>query len=922
MRIVNALQIKDGAKVDRNNRLGLLVQPLQFLPEKEKDDIWLASNIDFFEWQGTKQISRNAERLLKNYKLAKGIIDRRDYIIDEEDDGTDMVETLKFDHPSALDLKFYPIIPNVVNVLSNEFAKRNTSVTYRAVDDVSFNEQLDVKKEMVEQTLVAKAQQKIAAKLIEAGVDPSDPQVQEATDPAKIMELPEIQNFMNKSYRSQAEEWAQHQHNVDIERFRIEELEERAFRDMLITDREFWHFRMMEDDYEIDLWNPITTFYHKSPNVRYISEGNYVGKVDIMTASDVLDMYGYLMTEEEARSIELNYPVKGALYAMQGVQNDGSFYDPTRSHEWNTSMPSLGYRQFLSMHDNYAYDGDPVWSAYAESEDLQDFGNAYFVRVTTLYWKTQRKVGHLTKITEEGEVLEKIVTEDYCITDKPLYDNTFYKNKDAKNLVFGEHIDWMWINEVMGGVKIGPNRPSLWGMNNPGGFQPVYLGVNKKKPGRLKFQFKGDNNLYGCKLPVEGAVFSDRNTRSTAMVDAMKPFQIGYNIVNNQIQDILIDELGTVVLLDQNALPQHSLNEDWGKGNYAKAYLAMKDFQILPLDTTLSNTENNLGFNHYQVLNLEQTQRLLSRVQLAQYFKSQAYEVIGVNPQRMGQQMSQKSSATEVEQVVTGSYAQTENYFIQHSDYLMPRVHQMRTDLAQYYQSTKPSIRLQYVTSIDEKANFEINGTDLLLRDLNVFVTTKANHRAILEELKNLAKSNNSSNASIYDLANIIKAGSIAETDKILKTIEQKAEDAARREQEAKAAENEAILAAEAAEAEKERVFKAEEAEKERQKDIVVAEIRAAGYAAMMDKNNNEVNDYEDYMKGLRETEQYQQSLGFDRQKESNKMSLAQQKLGIDREKLNVEREKARISLAVAKENKTDAELKAARRIKDSNKKK
>ena len=86
--------------------------------------------------------------------------------------------------------------------------------------------------------------------------------------------------------------------------------------------------------------------------------------------------------------------------------------------------------------------------------------------------------------------------------------------------------------------------------------------------------------------------------------------------------------------------------------------------------------------------------------------------------QRMGQQLSQ-STATGVEQAMQASYAQTEMFFIQHCDYLMPRVHEMRTNLAQYYHSTKPSARLTYVTSADDKVNFEINGTDLLLRDFN-----------------------------------------------------------------------------------------------------------------------------------------------------------------------------------------------------------
>jgi hypothetical protein len=126
--------------------------------------------------------------------------------------------------------------------------------------------------------------------------------------------------------------------------------------------------------------------------------------------------------------------------------------------------------------------------------------------------------------------------------------------------------------------------------------------------------------LYGCKLPVEGRVFSDRNTRSISLVDLMKPFQIAYNIVNNQIADILVDEIGSVILLDQNTLPQHSMGEDWGKNNLAKAYVAMKDFGMLPLDTSITNTENALNFQHFQVLNLEQTQRMMSRVQLANFF--------------------------------------------------------------------------------------------------------------------------------------------------------------------------------------------------------------------------------------------------------------------------------------------------------------
>jgi hypothetical protein len=806
-----------------------------------------------------------------------------------------------------------------------EFAKRNSKISFSAADEYSYNELMEQKRAAIEQVLVSEAKNNLLNKMLEAGADPEDPEIQQQMQQQMSMEnlktLPEIQEFFSKSYRNIAEEWASHQMLIDEERFKMDELEERGFRDSLITDREFWHFRMMEDDYDVELWNPVLTFYHKSPDVRYISQGNWVGKIEMMTVADVIDKYGYMMNEEQLESLEAIYPVRSAGYPIQGYQNDGSYYDATKNHEWNTNMPSLAYRQFVSMWDNFVYNGGDIinW-IMGESEDYFDMGMAYMLRVTTCYWKSQRKVGHLTKITENGEVITDVVDESYKITDKPLYNNLLVKNKTKDTLIFGEHIDWIWINQTWGGIKIGPNHPTFWGMNNPGGVNPIYLGIDQNTIGPLKFQFKGDNTLYGCKLPVEGSVFGDRNTRSTALVDLMKPFQIGYNIVNNQIADILVDELGTVIMLDQNALPRHSLGEDWGKNNLAKAYVAMKNFQMLPLDTSITNTENALNFQHFQVMNLEQTQRMMSRIQMANYFKQQAFEVIGITPQRLGQQIGQTETAKGIEQSVTGSYSQTEMYFVQHSDYLMPRVHQMRTDLAQYYHSKKPSLRLQYMTSKDEKVNFEINGTNLLLRDLNVYATTKSNHRAILEQMRQLAMSNNTAGASIYDLGEVIQTNSVAELSSTLKNIEQKS--TAQRQEQMQHEQQMKQMEVEQRTKEKQMEIdaKAMEAEKNRRKDILVAEIKAAGYGSMQDINQNMQSDFQDAMDKIQKSDEFNQIMNFDNQKELSKQSQFREKMSLEREKLQNQRSLKDVDLQIARENKNKFDEKA--KEKDKGKKK
>jgi len=918
MRVLNAMQLKSGAKGKGYPTTSSLTQPIQFLPAKAKDDDWRAWNMDWLELQGLEFLRLNSRRLLKNYKLAKGIIDKTDYIVEEDNDYKDLMDVLIKEDNSALELKFYPIIPNVINVLSGEFSKRYSKVQFRAVDDLSYNEMLEAKRMQVEENLLADAQSKLLARMIEMGMDMQSEEAQQMMSPENIKSLPEIEDFFSKDYRSLVEEWASHQTNVDEERFKMQELEERAFRDMLITDREFWHFRMMEDDYDVELWNPVLTFYQKSPDTRYISDSNFVGKIDLMTVADVIDKYGYLMTKDQLESLQRIYPARSAMYQVNGYQNDGTYYDPSRSHKWNTNSPGLAYRQFVSNWSNDpARGGDVISAILNESDDVRSWGEGELMRVTTAYWKTQRKVGHLTKIEYDGEITQEIVDETFQITEKGIYDTSLFKNKNKENLLQGEHIDWFWINEVWGGVKLGPNMPAFWASNmSSNNINPIYLGINRKKPGRIPFQFKGNETLYGCKLPVEGRVFSDRNTKSTSLVDLMKAYQVGYNMVNNQIADILVDELGTVIMFDQNALPRHSMGEDWGKNNYAKAYVAMRDFQMLPLDTSITNTENATNFNHYQTLNMEQTNRLMSRIQLANYFKQQCFDAIGINPQRLGAPMGQET-ATGVVQALNQSYAQTETYFTQHSDHLMPRVHQMRTDLAQYYYSTNPSVRLSYISSEAEKVNFVINGTDLLLRDFNIFCTTKTNHRAILEQLKQLALTNNTTGASIFDLGNIIKADSIAEVSDILKDAETK--QIAMRQQELQQQQEmqQQQIAAKQQEEQMKLQFEQMENEKDRQADITIAEIRAAGYGSAVDINQNLRSDFQDQMEEIKKTSQYREQMDFKRQDSAIKNSMNNEKLKIEREKLATQRDIADKNLEIARENKNKYDVQSSKQNKN-----
>lgn len=915
MEVYSAKQLANGKKPG-SPRLGTLTQPRQFLPMKEKDQWWKTSNVDWYERLGLELVTRNARRLTKNYKLAEGIIDKDDYLPQDDDpEMGDLIGLMNTDDPNVFDLKFFPIIPPVINTMVSEFAKRSTRVTFRTTDERGYNDMMQAKTDMIGEMLLSVAQQEYAQKLISQGLDENSEEFQQAMDPEGLKQLPEIQDFFTseQGYRDIAETWAEHQLTMDTERFRLDEMEEMAFRDYLITDREFWHFKMGEDDYEIELWNPLYTFYQKSPGKRYISEGNMVGKFDMMSVADVIDTYGWRMTQEQMEVLENIYPVKGAIYPMGGLMNDGNFWDKGESHEWNRSQ-SLGMRQFNSFYDSPIGRTDVVEDMFLDSED--GYGNNRWgrLRVTTVYWKSQRKIGYLTKVDDNGETFKTIVDESYVVTSKPLYDTSLLKEKKADNLVYGEHLDWIWVNQVWGAVKIGPHRPIFWGTGDESKVAPIYLGINQNEIGPLKFQFKGDSNPYGCKLPVEGAVFSDRNTKSVCLVDLMKPYQVMHNLCLNQVSDMLVDELGQVLLLDHNMIPQHSMGEDWGKNNYAKFYVAMKNFQIAPVDQSLSNMENGPSqFSGAQVMDLSQTNRLFSRIEIAKFAKVGAFEVIGITPERMGE-VVEGQSATGTRFAVSNSHAQTEKYFMNHCDHLMPRVHAMRTDVAQHYNSSKPSIKLQYVTNRAERAMFEVQGSELLLRDLGVVCVTNTNSRALVEKLQNLALENNTAGASLFDIGKVMTADSLPEMQHVLKQMENKQMKLKQDEYAHQKELEQMRLDAEKAEMDAEREFKKMLNDDDNETAILAAEIKSAGMGALVDLDQNKRSDFEDSMERIQKEGQYQQKMNLEQSRDQNKMSVENRKLAL-KEKEMASKERIadkQVQISIQNKNRFDVKPKPA----------
>lgn len=911
MEILSSYNILQGQTTEKRPYVGIM-QPMQMLRKEEKTDEWAKGCVDWYEYLGIKQLSLKYQRIIKNYRLAKGLIDKTDYIKEEGNEYNNVINTLLYEDEvtDAMSLDNFPIITNVINVLMGEFSRRNSKITVEAVDPFTRNEKLEAKYEQVKLYAENKAKQALYLKLLNSGYEiKSEEELQQLMSSVdeQVKSLPEIQTVFKKNYRTTIEQWATHQCKIDDERFHMYELETNAFYDYLVTDSQYWHIDLRENDYKVENWSPINTFCHKSPDTKYVSEGSCVGRIFMMSIPDVIESFGYQMTEEQITSLEKIYSTTFTPLPLGSRNSD--YYDTSRSY-YDQQPNSVNMQKLLSGLSMY---GEGIQSSqsffdWLNSTRAADPFNADFVRVTQLYYKTQQRVGKLTKINDDGSIEKDIVTEDYIITSTPIYDTSVEKDECESTLVYGEHIDWFWINEVRGGIKINTHIQQSYGRTEAS-IEPIYLGL-----GPIKFQFNSSDGLWGNRLPVEGVSCTDiRLNKAFSPVDLMKPYQIIYNLVNNQNKDLIIDENGTVIILDQNYLPQSSMGEDWGQNNLAKAYVAMKNFQMLPLDSSMANVGDRSNFSHFQAINLEQTNRFMSRLKIGEWAKFEAFAAIGITPQRLGN-VTASESATGTSAAINNSYTQTESIFVNHSNFIMPRVRTAMIEAAQFYQSSNPLNNLQYTTEDGENVMFQIEGYKLLPRDIQVYASVKPNTKQLLQDMKKIIFENNTTGATIYDL---LKIYSFDTPSQVLQAAKESVENFQNQEQIKRQHEQEMLdkqLAAQQQQDLTNKQFEADENQKDRVASYEEAVVKAMGFSNDTDLDKNQTPDLLELQKFSSSENQFQQKMNLEKEKLNSKKETDLRNY-VSKEKDRLSKEKiSQRQLDIAKENQTKAEILARKK--------
>ena len=834
----------------------LNIFPDQFKTDKEKqDESWIKNTMDYFANKAYAEYTKNRDTFVKNYDLMKGILRREDFY--QEPEVRSFTDVLTSDLALPAYVKMYSIITTPVNELVGEISKRPDAFRVKAFDDDSKSEELEFKTGILQEYVINQAKQKIQEKAALQGEEIDDEQLQQMT-------MDQVKDSID-SYTSIAEKWANHILTAQKAEFNTKEKSEDAFRDMLISAREFYH--IYEDNsklgFNIEVANPKNTWFLTTPDRKYISDptgrvqGAYAaGTVQVMELSEIIEAIPDL-TKDEIDHLRSSLQDYGLINVRESNLGNPNAIPGNDSIQYDTYDPLVLQTRML-IESEMKENNDGLRDFLGLTSNVSSFGYKYVV--VRAYWISKKKIGKLIYLDEMGNEQSLLVDEHYKSGTIPTQ----------------QSLEWGWINQWYQGTKIGPD-------------------IYHIKPYKL---------LNYC--PIIGQVFEVKNTEAKSLIDLMKPFQVLYNVCMNQLYKLLEKEVGKVQLMSIRHIP---IPKDGDAQDALDIWeMEARNRGVVFVDDSPENLKAPSSFNQFTSLDLTRTQEIQSRYTLAQQLKNECWELIGMSRQRMGS-VSASESATGTNTAITQSYSQTEPLFIAH-EYVLGQLYQSIIDASLYVESQKPQSTISYITSQGESAFVQVNGSDLKFRDLKVYLTNRPEDQKMFTELRGLSQAVIQNGGSLSDIIELYSTDSVRQMKKVFTKLKSRQEELEitklqQQQQQLDQQQQQADAQIQAAQqAQQEKMAHDDyqnELDRINKKEIALIAAESKGGLPDVDESGApdvlEINKLS--LEQSKASREYQTKMA-DIQ---SKNTLASQKLQVEKEKLQVARENQANDLAIAKEN-------------------
>ncbi len=701
----------------------LNIFPDQFKTDKEKqDESWIKNTMDYFANKAYAEYVKNRDTFVKNYDLVKGILRTEDFY--QEPAVKSFTEMLTADIGLPAYVKHYSILTTPINELVGEISKRPDSFRVKAFDDDSRAEELEFKTGILQEFVISQARQKIQEKAALQGEELPDEELQQMT-------MDEVKDEID-SYTSIAEKWANHVLTAQKAEFVVKEKSEDAFRDLLISAREFFH--IYEDNsktgFNVEVANPKNTWFLTTPDRKYTSDvtgraqGAYAaGTVQVMELSEIIESIPDI-TKDEIDHLRSSLQDYGLINVRESNLGNPDATPGQDSVQYDTFDP-LVLQTRMMIESEMKENNDGLKDFLGLTSNVSSFGYKYVV--VRSYWISKKKIGKLIYLDEMGNEQSMLVDEHY----------------KSKTMPTEQSLEWGWINQWYQGIKIGPD-------------------IYHIKPYKL---------LPYC--PIIGLVHEVKNTEAKSLVDMMKPFQTLYNVCMNQLFRLLEKEIGNVASVNIRRVPR--VKDGDAQDDIDIWELEARERGIMFDDDSPENTKAPVtNTSVAKNVDLTRTAEIQARYNLAIQLKNECWELIGMSKQRLGS-VSASESATGTTAAITQSYSQTEPLFVAH-EYVLGQLYQAMIDASLYVESAKPQSTISYITSQGESAFVQVNGSDIRFRDLKVFLTNRPEDKQMFNEIRQLSQAVIQNGGSLYDIIELYSTNSVRQMKKVFKTLKERQE--------------------------------------------------------------------------------------------------------------------------------------------------
>ena len=750
---------------------------------------------EYYKTIGERQVLSRRAKIEKLYNLRLGVINPEDYIDYEEE-----VDALRDLGIEKIDpgLSFYGVIPNIVDSIIAEYGKRYNEYIISAINPEHSNQVLEEMSNQLRNELVTRAEE------IFLMTEPT----QEEYDAFRSGE--KIQEYYRQDYRSTIEQWAQHQLELDQKRLKLENIESKLLEQVLTSNFPIVHVDYMGGNYITEVIEESKAFYIKSPYSEDLSESMLVGWFKESTVGSILNKYAEYMNEEDvARLASWTNAVTNTDFVFNNVKYTGN-----RLQYHESAQNLRAFKNFILGSSRYdEMDGDLVME-------------------TQMYFLLPRKYGVLTYRLNEEPAMQMEVSEDFKLTYMPRYDG----EKKSENLIYGEHVDWHYKNELYRVIMIDVGDKAWRHKDITDRSEQVIWIFLDKNP----IQYPATGLRFGIRIPVHGGPDNNHYAQTFSRVEKAGPDQHLYNWIKNRVQQLTATEVGKFLLLNQGLIPSESFDGSWGSNNLLKFAMVAHDNSIAPVDPSLANVgqqgQMTPGFG--QVVDLTKSEEILQKLQIASIIKADIFEHFGLTREIM-QGFSPDQSKESIAQSLEQSINQIQKLYDRVDD-IATRLRETLLDTAQFIASQSDFVQITYTQPDGTRVIFPAITEDFMLHKLGLFIQNSKADATTLERIKGAVLTNNTTGADSLELSYMLASKSLPELFRKIKETRDRREI----EEKARIDQEQQIVREQLAAQERDLNTKIEEENKrwmqEAELQVYLAQIKALGFA---NSNASEIAD-------------------------------------------------------------------------------